>query len=113
MSTDLQKYSIENQAAAIASFAARRNLTIVRTYADRGRSGVRLDGRDDLQRLIRDVKSGQTDFDVVLVYDVSRWGRFQGADESACYEVMCQAACIRGFDWRDHFDNGRCLRRAI
>jgi DNA invertase Pin-like site-specific DNA recombinase len=33
MSTDLQRYSTENQAATIAAYAARHNLTIVRTYA--------------------------------------------------------------------------------
>src|SRR3979490_3353919 len=73
MSTDHQKYSIENQAAAIAAYATQRDLKIVRTYADHGRSGVRLDGREDLQRLIRDVKSGEADFNVILVYDISRW----------------------------------------
>jgi hypothetical protein len=36
MSTDMQKYSVENQ-AAIASYAARRNLDIVRTYVDRAK----------------------------------------------------------------------------
>jgi DNA invertase Pin-like site-specific DNA recombinase len=72
MSTGHQKYSIENQAAAIAAYAAQRDLKLVRTYADRGRSGVRLDGREDLQRLIRDVKSGEADFNVILVYDISR-----------------------------------------
>lgn len=34
MSTDLQKYSTENQAEAIAAYAARRGIEIVRTYAD-------------------------------------------------------------------------------
>ncbi len=113
MSTDLQKYSIENQAAAIASFAAQRNLTIVRTYADRGRSGVRLDGRDELQRLISDVKSGVADFDVVLVYDVSRWGRFQDADESAYYEFMCKDAGIRVLYCAEQFENDGSLVSAI
>src|SRR5258708_32652783 len=113
MSTDLQKYSIENQAAAIASFAAQRNLTIVRTYADRGRSGVRLDGRDELQRLISDVKSGVADFDVVLVYDVSRWGRFQDADESAYYEFMCKDAGIRVLYCAEQFENDGSLASAI
>jgi DNA invertase Pin-like site-specific DNA recombinase len=42
MSTDHQKYSTQNQAEAIAAYAARRELTIVRTYADEGRSGLRL-----------------------------------------------------------------------
>jgi DNA invertase Pin-like site-specific DNA recombinase len=113
MSTDLQKYSPENQAAAIASFAAQRNLTIVRTYADHGRSGVRLDGREDLQRLIRDVQSGQADFDVVLVYDISRWGRFQDADEAAYYEFMCKNAGIRVLYCAEQFENDGSLVSAI
>ena len=33
MSTELQRYSIQNQAAAIAAYAQQTNLTIVRTYA--------------------------------------------------------------------------------
>ena len=36
MSTIHQRYSIENQAAAIAAYAARYNLNIVRTYRDEG-----------------------------------------------------------------------------
>src|SRR5579863_4862923 len=77
VSTDQQKYTIENQAAALAAYAARRNISIVRTYSDLGRSGVRIAGRDALQQLIRDVQRGRADFDCILVYDISRWGRFQ------------------------------------
>jgi DNA invertase Pin-like site-specific DNA recombinase len=77
MSTDMQRYSIENQAAAIALYAAQRGLTILRSYEDAGRSGLRLGGRDGLRSLIDEVKAGHADFDIILVYDVSRWGRFQ------------------------------------
>jgi len=69
-------------------------MTIVRTYADSGKSGLRIDGREALQRLIREVESGQADFSAILVYDVSRWGRFQDADESAYYEYICRRAGI-------------------
>jgi DNA invertase Pin-like site-specific DNA recombinase len=37
MSTEHQRYSTDNQADAIRSYAARRNYTIVRTYADEGK----------------------------------------------------------------------------
>lgn len=94
MSTDHQKYSTENQSVAIRDYAAQRGLTIVRTYADEGKSGLRIEGRDALQRLIDDVEGGAVDFDVILVYDVSRWGRFQDADESAYYEYRCRRAGI-------------------
>jgi Resolvase, N terminal domain len=55
MSTEHQKYSTEDQSEAIKQYAARRGLEIVRTYTDAGKSGLRLDGRDALKRLRRDV----------------------------------------------------------
>src|SRR5690242_10253092 len=69
MSTEHQKYSTENQAEAIRQYAARRGLTIVRTYADEGKSGLRLDGRDALKQLIADVQTGTADYTTILVYD--------------------------------------------
>jgi DNA invertase Pin-like site-specific DNA recombinase len=90
MSTEHQKYSTENQAEIIAQYADRRGFEIVRTYEDAGKSGLRLNGRQALQRLIADVRSGSADFTAILVYDVSRWGRFQDADESAYYEFICR-----------------------
>lgn len=62
MSTDHQKYSTENQADAIREYADRHKMTIVRTYRDEGKSGLKLDGRDALQSLITDVQSGKTDY---------------------------------------------------
>jgi DNA invertase Pin-like site-specific DNA recombinase len=94
MSTEHQKYSTENQAEAMQQYAVRRGIEIVRTYADEGKSGLSLDGRDALKQLIEDVQSGKTDFTTILVYDVSRWGRFQDADESAYYEYICKRAGI-------------------
>lgn len=97
MSTDHQRYSTENQRAALQKYAEEHGLVIVRTYADEGRSGLNLDGRDGLKELIRDVEatSPRPDFRVILVYDVSRWGRFQDADESAYYEYLCRRAGIQ------------------
>jgi DNA invertase Pin-like site-specific DNA recombinase len=61
MSTDLQKYSTQNQTDAIAAYAALHNLTIVRTYEDEGRSGLRMDGWQALKELISDVVLGHAD----------------------------------------------------
>lgn len=95
MSRELQRYSIKNQLAAIAAYAEANSLTIVRTYADEGRSGLRIKGRPGLIELIEDVQSGQADFDHILVYDVSRWGRFQDVDESAYYEFLCKRSGVQ------------------
>ncbi len=113
MSTDPQKYSIENQAAAIAAWAARRNIRIVRTYEDRGRSGLRIVGRDGLQELINDVQLGRAKFDCILVYDISRWGRFQDVDESAYYEFICKRAGIAVHYCEDDFENDGSLTSVI
>jgi DNA invertase Pin-like site-specific DNA recombinase len=67
MSTEHQKYSTENQSDAIRGYAARRGLEIVRTYADAGKSGLRLDGRDGLKQLLSDVESGHPGFDTILM----------------------------------------------
>src|SRR6185437_15814765 len=105
MSTEHQKYSTENQSEAIRNYAARRGLEIVRTYTDAGKSGLRLDGRDGLKKLLADVESGQADFETILVYDVSRWGRFQDADESAFYEYRCKQARISVQYCAEQFEN--------
>jgi DNA invertase Pin-like site-specific DNA recombinase len=113
MSTDMQQHSILNQSAAIARYAAQRGLTIVRSYEDVGRSGLRLEGRDALRSLIGDVQSGRADFTTILVYDVSRWGRFQDADESAHYEFICKEAGVSIEYCAEQFDNDGSLAANI
>lgn len=105
MSTEHQQYSTENQGDKIREYAARRNIEIVRTYADEGKSGLRIDGRQALQQLIADVQAGEADFQIILVYDVSRWGRFQDADESAYYEYICRRAGIQVTYCAEQFEN--------
>lgn len=95
MSTEHQTYSIDNQRDAIREYAEIMGYEIVATYEDAGRSGLNLGGRPGLQRLLADVESGRADFETVVVYDVSRWGRFQNIDESAVYEYRCQVAGVR------------------
>ena len=73
MSTDYQRYSIENQAAAIAAYAQLHDMSIVRTYRDEGESGLKLKNRAGLLQLLDDVQSDRADFDHILIYDVSRW----------------------------------------
>ncbi len=97
--------STENQADAIRQYAATRGIEIVRTYADAGKSCLKIEGRDALKQLIDDVQSGATDFTMVLVYDASRWGRFQDADESAYYEYICKRAGIAVQYCAEQFEN--------
>lgn len=113
MSTGHQKYSTQNQADAIRRYAAERGFEIVRTYADDGKSGLNLDGREALQRLIRDVETGNTDFEHILVYDVSRWGRFQNPEQAAYLEYVCTHAGQRVHFCAEQFDNDGSLSATI
>jgi DNA invertase Pin-like site-specific DNA recombinase len=105
MSTEHQQYSTENQHDAIQEYALQHNIEIMRTYSDGGKSGLSIQGRNALQQLIQDVQSGKVDFDVILVYDVSRWGRFQDADESAYYEYICKQNGIMVIYCAEQFEN--------
>jgi DNA invertase Pin-like site-specific DNA recombinase len=83
MSDESQQYSIENQKAAIQEYATRHGFVIVKTYDDPGRSGVVATHRKGLSELLHDVVGGQPPYKAILVYDVSRWGRYQNSDEAA------------------------------
>lgn len=105
MSTDHQRYSTENQEHAILEYASHRNIEIISTYADAGKSGLNIGGREALQRLISDVETGVAQFSIILVLDVTRWGRFQDADESAYYEYICRRAGIDVQYVAEQFEN--------
>ncbi|OYU70447.1 MAG: hypothetical protein CFE28_10875 [Alphaproteobacteria bacterium PA2] len=92
-SSGLQYYSIEHQLAAIATFASEKGFVIVRTFTD-DRSGLNLSGRPGLSALLGEALSGSAIFQTILVYDVSRWGRFQDLDQAAHYEFLCRKAGI-------------------
>jgi DNA invertase Pin-like site-specific DNA recombinase len=106
MSTEHQQYSIANQSAAIQEYANKNSIEIVRTYVDRGKSGLALAGRPELQSLLSTVTSGAADFTLLLVYDVSRWGRFQDVDEGAYYEYQLKKAGVRLIYCAEPFRDG-------
>lgn len=61
MSTEHQQYSTENQADKIREYAQRRGIEIVRTYADAGKSGLSIDGRQALQQLSSNYRPSSTE----------------------------------------------------
>ena len=94
MSDEAQQYSIDNQKAAIQEYALQNGFVIVKTYADVGKSGVLAKNRQALRELLRDVVNGVAEYNAILVYDVSRWGRFPNSDEAAHYEFLCSDSGI-------------------
>lgn len=89
----------------IQEYASQRGMEIVRTYSDEGKSGLRIKGRDALAKMISDVESGRAEFGSILVYDVSRWGRFQDSDEGAHYEFICRRRGIAVHYCAEQFEN--------
>jgi DNA invertase Pin-like site-specific DNA recombinase len=105
MSTEHQQYSTSNQMDVIRDYAKRRGMQITKDYSDEGKSGLNIKGRDSLTQMIQDVQDGKVNFSSILVYDVSRWGRFQDADESAYYEYICRRAGVAVHYCAEQFEN--------
>jgi DNA invertase Pin-like site-specific DNA recombinase len=105
MSKDHQRYSIRNQARVIAAYAAERGYCIVKTYTDPGESGLTLRERPGLQALLADVLKPDRPYQRLMVFDVSRWGRFQYLDEGGHYEFLCHAAGVPVAYCAEMFEN--------
>lgn len=87
---DRQENSVEIQQDQVRKFAAENGIEIIKEFADRGISGLSVEGRDSFNEMLGDyVQHGKADFEFVLVLDVSRWGRFQETDLSAYYTGLC------------------------
>lgn len=113
MSTEHQQYSIANQSTAISLYAAAHQLVIVKSYIDSGKSGLNIKGRPALRELIQEVSSGRAEFQCILTYDVSRWGRFQDIDEAAHYEFLCRSAGINIHYCAEQFQNNNNLFNSL
>ena len=105
MSTEHQRYSLENQSSAIEKYARNHGFSIIQTYSDAARSGVIFRKREGLKQLIHDVVQRAATYKVILVYDVSRWGRFQDVDEAAYYEFLCKSAGVPVCYCAEQFEN--------
>lgn len=113
MSTEHQQYSTDNQAAATRRFADLHGYEIVRTYQDDGKSGLNLSGRSGLKLLLSDIDAGRTDFEALLVYDVSRMGRFQDPDEAATHELRIRSAGIQVEYCAEQFRNDGSMSSSL
>jgi len=117
MSDETQQYSIDNQKRAIQEYAAQHGFTIVKTYTDSGKSGVEAKHRAGLRELLKDVVGGQAHYKVILVYDISRWGRFPNNDEAAHYEFICASSGVPLHYCAEPFNNdgtaSSCILKAL
>ena len=112
-STEHQQYSTANQMDVIERYATGRGLSVIKSYSDEGKSGLTLRGRASLTELLRDASTGAFAFKHILVYDVSRWGRFQDVDESAYYEYLCRLAGLSVHYCAEPFENDGSIFSSI
>src|SRR6266567_1551964 len=75
--------------------------------------GLVLRLRGGLRQLLQDVVAGTAPYKAILVYDVSRWGRFQDTDESAHYEFLCKSAGVPVHYCAETFSNDGSLSSLI
>lgn len=113
MSTEHQQYSLDFQRAVIQSYAERNNFIVVQTYTDAGKSGLALKHREGLALLLHNIVAGEQAYKAVLVYDVSRWGRFQDTDEAAHYEFLCRQSGVPIHYCAETFSNEITMPNAI
>ena len=103
-STDRQEQSIDDQRAALRRHATAEDLDVVGEYVDDAISGALTAARKEFLRMLEDAKRRPRPFDLILVYDVSRFGRIDN-DEAGHYryelrkvgvEVVYTAEAFRG-----------------
>jgi DNA invertase Pin-like site-specific DNA recombinase len=88
---DKQENSVPIQREHAQKFAQQHQIDIIHEEADEGKTGL-LANRPGFELIFKDwiLNSEAPQFDYILVYDVSRWGRFQDQDEAAYYEFRCK-----------------------
>ena len=104
---------LDFQSAGIANYARQHGFEVCQTYCDEAKSGLEISRRAGLSQLLQDVVGGKQPYRAILVYDVSRWGRFQDPDEAAHYEFLCKAAGVRVHYCAEHFPNDGRLPSVI
>ena len=93
-STDLQDDSVEQQRKAIQQWAAENDFQVIDWYEDEGKSGTSFEKRPAFNRMMRRVESG-VNFQYILVYDESRWGRPNNPRENTYWKVHAERYGIR------------------
>ncbi len=83
-STDRQEQSIPDQKKAIKAHAAEHCLRVVKFYIDDAISGTTTIARQGFRQMIADAQRSSRPFDLIVVYDVKRFGRI-GNDEAGYY----------------------------
>jgi DNA invertase Pin-like site-specific DNA recombinase len=93
---DKQENSVPIQREHAQKFASENGIQIIHEERDEGKSGLSA-ARPGFERLFQNwvLNPEALHLDYILVYDVTRWGRFQDPDEAAYWEMQCKKRGIR------------------
>jgi len=80
-------YSLDAQRTRMRAFAEFNEYEIAGEYEDAGKSGKSIEGRDEFNRMMEDIKTGKDDVSFVLVFKLSRFGR-NAADVLSTLQTM-------------------------
>ena len=80
-------YSLEAQRTRMRAFAEFNEYEIAGEYEDAGKSGKSIEGQDEFNRMMEDIKTGKDDVSFVLVFKLSRFGR-NAADVLSTLQTM-------------------------
>lgn len=98
-----QKDSPEHQEGLIREEAAREDIVIDHVYEDRG-TATTIIGRDDVQRMIQDAKSGE--FDTIYFASLSRFSR-DALDALSLKRILVNALGVRLVSIEDTYDSAK------
>ena len=80
-------YSLAAQRTRMRAFAEFNNYQVAGEYEDAGKSGKSIEGLDEFNRMMEDIKTGKDDVSFVLVFKLSRFGR-NAADVLSTLQTM-------------------------
>lgn len=92
-STDRQQQSIDDQRAAIERFAEIEGYVIVAEFVDDAISGATTSARKAFLEMVEVAQKPDREWDTILVFDVSRFGRTD-SDESGYYRHLLTSADV-------------------
>ncbi|MDO4961456.1 MAG: recombinase family protein [Eubacteriales bacterium] len=80
-------YSLEAQRTRMKAFAEFNDYEIAGEYEDAGKSGKSIEGREEFNQMMEDIKTGKDGVSFVLVFKLSRFGR-NAADVLSTLQTM-------------------------
>ena len=86
-SMQIDGYSLDAQRTRMKAFAEFNGYEVVGEYEDAGKSGKSIEGRDEFNRMMEDIKTGKDEVSFVLVFKLSRFGR-NAADVLSTLQTM-------------------------